>query len=114
MFPSPLRIDDTTDRGWTVLHVAGDLDASTVPALRGRLSDMAAGGPSQVVVDLSRVTFLDSSGLGALIGGLRRLRSAGGEMRLVPGATPKVRRLLDQTGVGQLLPIFPTAEAATA
>ena len=70
---STRTVDDNT-----VLEVGGEVDVYTAPRLRERLVELVEGGARKVIVDLSRVEFLDSTGLGVLVGALKRLRAAGG------------------------------------
>lgn len=82
-----------------VATVVGELDAYTAPLLRSRLQPLAEGADgSQLIVDLSGVTFLDSTALGVLTGTAKRLRAGGGEL-LVASADPRVRRLFELTGL---------------
>ena len=78
-----------------VCRPVGELDAFTVGHFRDSLSEL--GGGERVLIDLSGVPFLDSAGLGALIGGVRRAREGGGDVA-VYGARPAVARLLHTTG----------------
>ena len=97
-----------------VLQVAGEVDAYTAPMLRERIRDLGAKDVVHLVADLSAVDFLDSTGLGALVGGLKRLREAGGSLALVITA-PRILRLFQITGLTKVLAIHPTvAEAITA
>jgi anti-sigma B factor antagonist len=66
-----------------VLEIGGEIDVYTAPRLRERLVDLVGTGNAHVVVDLARVDFLDSTGLGVLVGAHRRLRAGGGSLRLV-------------------------------
>ncbi len=66
-----------------VLRVSGEVDAYTAPMLREQIRELTAKGAVHLIADLSQVGFLDSTGLGALIGGLKRLREAGGSLTLV-------------------------------
>ncbi|HXF71237.1 MAG TPA: STAS domain-containing protein [Actinomycetota bacterium] len=108
-----LSIDTRDEAGWTILRAAGEVDLYTAPRLRERLLGAIEGGATRVVVDLVDVSFMDSSGLGVLIGGLRRLRERGGELALVCGEGA-VRRVLAITGLDQLFPIHASVERATA
>ena len=90
-----LEINVDVSDGHTVCRPVGELDAFTVSQFREALSDI--GGPTQLLIDLSGVPFLDSAGLGALIGGVRRAREVGGDVA-VYGARPAVARLLHTTG----------------
>jgi anti-sigma B factor antagonist len=80
---------------YTICRPAGELDAFTVGQFRESLTELGGGG--RLLIDLSGVPFLDSAGLGALIGGVRRAREAGGDVA-VYGARPAVGRLLHTTG----------------
>jgi anti-sigma B factor antagonist len=84
-------------RTWRVdLHGAIDLD--TAPELSGQLEDLASRGAKLVIVDLTDVVFLDSSGLGALLHGARTVEEGGGRL-LVEGASGAVERVLELTDV---------------
>src|SRR5688572_12851975 len=67
----------------TVLEVGGEVDVYTAPRLRERLVELVEQGARHVIVDLSRVEFLDSTGLGVLVGALKRLRAVNGTLGLV-------------------------------
>jgi anti-sigma B factor antagonist len=70
----------------TVLTVRGELDLYTAPALRDRVLAAAAEGQRRLVIDLSGVPFMDSSGLGVIVACLKRLRESGGELAVVAAA----------------------------
>lgn len=93
--------------GWLVLEAVGELDLQCVPRLRALLA--AAG--SRVVIDLTRVTFMDASGLGVLAVGGERARRSGGAVRLV-GACRQVRRIVVLTQLDGVLPMFETVREA--
>jgi len=84
--------------GRPVLRVAGEIDIETSPALEEQLQAVLDQGHTSVLVDLGQVTFLDSTGLSALIGGLRRCQGVGGELRLV-SPRANVRKVLEVTGL---------------
>lgn len=86
-----------------VLELEGELDAYVAPELRERLHGLVDQGTSPLVVDLSRVTFLDSTILGTLVGGLRRMRERGGELQLVMPPQP-ARRIFELTGLDEAFP----------
>jgi anti-sigma B factor antagonist len=94
-----------------VLQVSGEIDLYTAPVLRERIQDLAAKGTVHIIADLSRVDFLDSTGLGVLVGGLRRLREAGGSLTLVISA-PRIRRVFEITGLTKVFPPQPSVPAA--
>lgn len=86
-----------------VLQVTGEVDVYTAPVLRERILDLAAKGAVHIIVDMGRVDFLDSTGLGALVGGLKRLREGGGS--LIPViSTTSILRIFQITGLTKALP----------
>lgn len=97
----------------TVVEVGGEVDVYTAPRLRERLIEVIEGGARQVIVDLGRVDFLDSTGLGVLVGALKRLRAVNGALRLVCGKEPLLK-IFRITALDQVFPIFPSVEAAAA
>lgn len=102
----------TDDRGDHALcRPVGELDAYTVSAFRDALSDLATR--PRVVIDLSDVPFMDSAGLGALIGGIRRTRENGGEVA-VACSRPTLTRLLHTTGFDRIVPVTETVDEAVA
>lgn len=104
-----LEINVDESGGHTVCRPVGELDAFTVGQFREALTEI--GGPTQLLIDLSGVPFLDSAGLGALIGGVRRAREAGGDVA-VYGARPAVARLLHTTGFDRVATVSDTEEVA--
>ena len=96
----------------TVLEVGGEVDVYTAPRLRERLIELVDAGARDVVVDLERVEFLDSTGLGVLVGALKRLRTVHGTFGLVCAKEPLLK-IFRITALDQVFPIFATVEAAT-
>ena len=98
--------------GTCVVTLRGELDAYTTPALRLDLHRLVAEPTlSMLVIDLSNVTFLDSSALGAIVGALRVLRERGGELRIVKPQSAAAR-IFHQTGLDAVLGLYPTREQA--
>lgn len=88
-----------------LLRLRGDLDVEGARRFREEADAWLEGaGPSRLVVNLSEVTFMDSTGVGALLGRYRRLRSQGGTMVLV-APPPQVRPVLEMAGIPRLMPI---------
>src|SRR5215470_10328034 len=94
-----------------VLQVTGEVDIYTAPLLREQMRELAAKGAVHLIADLGRVDFLDSTGLGALVGGLRRLREAGGSLALAI-STPRILRIFQITGLTKALAAQPSVEDA--
>ena len=97
---------------YAVLAVRGKVDVYTAPRLRERLIELVSQGSHQVVVDLEGVDFLDSTGLGVLVGGLKRLRSHDGDMILVC-TQPRILKVFEITGLTKVFSIHDTVESAT-
>ncbi len=93
----------------TVCRPVGELDAYTVGDFREALSGL--DDPTRLVVDLSDVPFIDSAGLGALIGGIRRVRDGGGRISVLCDK-PSLKRLLHTTGFDRIVPVTETMQAA--
>ena len=94
-----------------VVTIAGEVDIYTSPALKNALAAATADGCTLLVVDLDRVGFIDSSGLGVLVGALRRAREAGGDMRVVSGHET-VGRILRITGLDRVFSLHATLDEA--
>jgi anti-sigma B factor antagonist len=107
-----LDVDDSRTP-FTVLAVNGEVDVYSAPRLRERLVDLVSQGHRQIVVDLEGVDFLDSTGLGVLVGGLKRLRSHGGDLSLVC-TQPRILKVFEITGLTTVFSISPTVDEATA
>jgi len=87
----------------------GELDAYTVGEFREALSGLASS--NRLLIDLSEVPFMDSAGLGALIGGIRRAREAGGDVA-VACSRPTLTRLLHTTGFDRIVSVTETVDSA--
>src|ERR1700735_3290775 len=97
-----------------VLQVTGEVDVYTAPMLREQMRELSAKGAVHLIADLRRVDFLDSTGLGALVGGLKRLREAGGSLALLI-STPRILRIFEITGLTKALAVRQSAiDAITA
>ena len=95
----------------TVLTPQGRLNMLAAPALRELVGEEVAKGHARIVVDLAEISFIDSSGLGALIAGLKATRAAGGDLRIArPGS--QVEAVLRLTNLDRVLRAHPSAEAA--
>ena len=105
-----LDITVRNEGGVVIAAVTGEIDISTVARLRERLYELADNGGT-LIVDLNRVTFIDSAGLGALVGAARRAAGRGGSLHVVC-ARPQTRRLLWLTGVDRRVPLAATVDGA--
>jgi anti-anti-sigma factor len=98
------------ERGAVIATVTGEIDISTVSGLREALFKLADTGQA-LIVDLNKVTFIDSAGLGALIGAYRQATARGGSLHAVCDR-PQTRKLLWLTGVDRRIPLTATVDAA--
>lgn len=104
-----IHIEERTE--YTICRPAGELDAYTVGQFREALSELAA--TKRLLIDLSDVPFMDSAGLGALIGGIRRARESDGEVA-VACSRATLTRLLHTTGFDRIVPVTETVDDAAA
>ena len=106
-----LDIQARSDSTWSILSLQGEVDISTVDALEEQIEQCLKHG-SRLILDLSGVSFIDSTGLRLVIGTRQRL-SEDGELVLVAQDGP-VTRLLEITGLDGAFPVFDTVEEALA
>lgn len=98
----------------TVVSVGGEIDVYTAPSLRETLDEHVAAGRTHLVVDLEGVSFMDSTGLGVLVGRLKLVRAQNGSLRLVC-SSERILKVFAITGLDKVFQIFPTVdEAVTA
>lgn len=82
------------------IEVLGDIDISSAPALRDRLVNLIDSGCRNLKLDIRRVEFLDTSGLGVLVGAMQRIRANGGSLELI-GTSQRLLRIFAITGLDQ-------------
>jgi anti-sigma B factor antagonist len=99
--------------GLGLIELSGEVDLYTAPRFKDDLIALIDEGVARIVIDLSQVTFIDSTALGVIIGGVKRLHERDGSLALVAVSRPVVR-ILDITGLDRVLTIFDTREAAFA
>jgi anti-sigma B factor antagonist len=108
-----LRLDVAERDGWSVLEVGGEIDVATAPRLREQLIKLVNDEKFRIVVDLGAVDFIDSTGLGVLIGALKRVRTHDGNLSLVC-SEPRIVKVFEITGLNQVFQIHPSIDAAVA
>lgn len=102
------------ERGdFTVVEVVGEIDVYTASVLREKLADLIDADHTDLVVDLTGVGFMDSTGLGVLVGGLKKVRGFGGRLQLVIDQE-KVMKVFRITALTQVFTIHETLENALA
>jgi anti-sigma B factor antagonist len=97
---------------YTVLAVKGEVDVYSAPRLREKLVELVSQGHRHIVVDLESVDFLDSTGLGVLVGGLKRLRSHEGDLTLVC-TQARILKVFEITGLTTVFHIADSVQKAT-
>jgi len=99
--------------GFTVIEVGGEIDVYTAPKLKERLVSLVESGSYQLIVDMESVEFLDSTGLGVLVGGLKRVRAHEGWIDLVCTQS-RILRIFRITGLNRVFSIYDTVPEAVA
>ena len=108
-----LTLDTREEGGRTVVAVGGEIDVYTAPKLREQLVDLVNDGRYHLVVDMEAVEFLDSTGLGVLVGGLKRVRAHDGSLRLVC-TQERILKIFRITGLTKVFPIHESVSEAVA
>jgi anti-sigma B factor antagonist len=101
------EIDDATH----VIELGGEVDLYTAPEFKERMVELIESGKKQIVVDLSEATFIDSTTLGVLVGGVKRLRPAGGSLTLVC-TDDNITKIFEITGLDRVFPIHGSRDEA--
>jgi anti-sigma B factor antagonist len=103
------QVDDTTH----VISLAGEVDLYTAPDFKQQLLEVIGGGSKNVVVDFTNATFIDSTTLGVLVGGVKRLRTNDGQLSLVC-SDRNITKIFEITGLDRVFPIHATRDEALA
>lgn len=96
----------------SIIDLEGEVDVYTAPQLKQQIITLLDGGVRRVVVNLTAVDYLDSTALGVLIGGLKRLRERDGTLDLIC-PNPRIKRIFEITGLDKIFDIYSTEEEAT-
>ncbi len=94
-----------------IVTISGEVDVFTSPRLRDALQDLIGAGHVHLVVDLGNVEFMDSTGLGVLVGVFHRLQAVDGSMAFATG-TERVRKIFFAAGLSKVFHIYPTLDDA--
>jgi anti-sigma B factor antagonist len=108
-----LGLELTERAGVAVIAVTGEVDVASAPRLREQIVSVVSDGAPRIVCDLDGVEFLDSTGLGVLVGALKRCRTHGSELVLVCNQS-SILKVFEITGLLQVFEIHKTVEAAVA
>jgi anti-sigma B factor antagonist len=99
------------DEGGYVISLAGEVDLYTAPEFKAQLLDVIGKGAKHVIVDFTNTTFIDSTTLGVLVGGVKRLRSNDGELSLVCNDR-NITKIFEITGLDRVFTIYHTRAEA--
>ena len=108
-----LSLSTRSEGDRTVVEVGGEIDVYTAPRLREQLVVLVADGKYHLIVDMERVDFLDSTGLGVLVGGLKRVRAHDGSLDLVC-TQERILKIFRITGLTKVFPIHSSVEEAVS
>jgi len=106
-----LKVSSKSINGASVIDLEGEVDVYTAPQLKQQIIDLLDGGVRHVIVNLTAVDYLDSTALGVLIGGLKRLRERNGALDLIC-PNPRIRRIFEITGLDKIFDIYATEDEA--
>lgn len=101
----------TLEEELPLIELEGEVDVYTAPQLKQQMINLLESGAKEMVVDLTKVDYLDSTALGVLIGGLKRMREMDGNMVLVC-PNPRIRRVFEITGLDKIFDIYNSVEDA--
>jgi anti-sigma B factor antagonist len=114
MPPEFAIIEQGSEAGHYVIAARGEIDLFTAPELKQVITEVIENGERRVAIDLSEVSFLDSTALGVLIGAVKRLRSRGGALAVI-NTDSSIAKTFEITGLDQIFTIVATrAEALEA
>ncbi|HEY1134118.1 MAG TPA: STAS domain-containing protein [Nocardioides sp.] len=99
--------------GKTIVAVGGEIDVYTAPRLRDRITELVAAGTYDLVIDMEAVEFLDSTGLGVLVGGLKKVRAHNGSLQLIC-SQDRLLKIFRITGLAKVFVIHDSLAAALA
>lgn len=106
-----LELETSQRDGAAVLALRGEIDVYTAPRMRQAIVDLVDAGSLNIVVDMDKVDFLDSTGLGVLVEGLKRVKTRNGTLSLVI-TQDKILKIFDITGLNKAFPIHGSLEDA--
>jgi anti-sigma B factor antagonist len=107
-----IKTERNGDDGY-VIALAGEVDLYTAPEFKQQLLDVIGEGAKHVVVDFSETTFIDSTTLGVLVGGVKRLRPQGGQLSIVC-TDRNITKIFEITGLDKVFPIYDSRDEALA
>ena len=106
-----LDVDVSQHGDASVLTLRGEIDVYTAPRLRQAIIDLVEAGTTRIVVDMGKVDFLDSTGLGVLVGGLKRVKTQDGDLAIVT-TQEKILKIFEITGLNKVFAIHTSVDEA--
>jgi anti-sigma B factor antagonist len=107
-----IKTEQLTDDGY-VISLAGEVDLYTAPEFKKQLLEVIGQGGKDVIVEFSNTTFIDSTTLGVLVGGVKRLRANEGQLSLVC-SDRNITKIFEITGLDRVFTIYPSRDEAVA
>ena len=104
------KLDEGADY---IVYLGGEVDLYTAPELKQELHRLVGEGATRLVIDMSETTFIDSTTLGVLVGGVKRLRTNDGQLSLVC-SDRNITKIFEITGLDKVFTIYPTREEAVS
>ncbi len=104
-----LKLEKSSYKGSDVVRMTGEVDLCTAPDLKAAIYELLDAGADDVVLDMTGLEFMDSAGLGVLVGTLKRVRSAGGSLHLVCDRD-NILKVFSLTGLDKVFSVCPTLE----
>ena len=108
-----LQIEVFKNKKHAVLSLSGEVDAYTSTHFRDIMLGVIEEGLYNIVIDMAMVEYIDSSGLGALVGGLKRITEKNGKIYIVSGSD-QVKKVFEITGLGRVFEMFDNTEDAVS
>ncbi|MCX6396318.1 MAG: STAS domain-containing protein [Propionibacteriales bacterium] len=106
-----LTLETRETDGHTLVAVGGEIDVYTAPRLRDKITELVNAGHTSLIIDMENVDFLDSTGLGVLVGGLKKVRAQDGTMALIC-SQDRLLKIFKITGLAKVFTIYPSETAA--
>ena len=108
-----LSLTSRTDGDFEIIEVGGEIDVYTAPKLREAITSLVDEGQRDLIIDLEKVEFMDSTGLGVLVGRLKLVRGQNGSLRIV-SAQERILKVFKITGLDKVFHIYASVEEAAA
>jgi anti-sigma B factor antagonist len=106
-----LSLETRQVNGHTVVAVGGEIDVYTAPKLRDKITELVNAGHHELIIDMEKVDFLDSTGLGVLVGGLKKIRAQDGSMSLIC-SQDRLLKIFRITGLAKVFTIYDSEQTA--